>query len=574
MDSAVTFEPSVVLKDLRATRRRQRIIDFDPFEALYRAYVTAIVATISVLLLSGVTGDTRLPKASLDSIRLHGGPWVGLAVALVFAVGLRSGGRGGPLVVEAADVRHVLLAPIDRGVALRAPAIRQLRFLLLASAVSGGIAGLLTEKRMAGATLAWVATDAAVAALTVVGGFGLALLVSGHRLGRWIGGILAIAVLGWSAADVRAGSVTSPASMLGRLALAPLAFHAIDLIGAAVAVAALVLGLLGVGGTSLEASERRAGLVGQIRFAATLQDLRTVIVLRRQLAQELPRQRPWLRMPRAIPKSWLAAGFDVDRARPPRRRWFPVWRRGWHGLLRWPGLRLARIAVLGAVAGFCLVAVWNGTAPLIVVAALALYMAALDVTEPLAQEVDHPDRALSYDVAAGELHLRLVGPSALLMVLVGGVAILAACAITGFSTTTWQLGAVMVVPAVLCALGAGAMSVVKGPPPAFSPQTVLIPEVAGMRAVGRLLWPPIMCVIGLLPILSARSAAHQHKSVLLAAVSLEQLVLVVAVFGLAWIRYQEDAHIWWAKQMEEAKMTGGRGGTAGTTARGGPSRST
>ena len=34
---------------------------------------------------------------------------------------------------------------------------------------------------------------------------------------------------------------------------------------------------------SPEAAERRSSLVGQIRFAATLQDVRTVIVLRRQL---------------------------------------------------------------------------------------------------------------------------------------------------------------------------------------------------------------------------------------------------------------------------------------------------
>src|SRR4051794_41361499 len=36
----------------------------------------------------------------------------------------------------------------------------------------------------------------------------------------------------------------------------------------------------------------RTELVGQLRFAVTLQDLRTVLVLRRQLAQERPRARP------------------------------------------------------------------------------------------------------------------------------------------------------------------------------------------------------------------------------------------------------------------------------------------
>jgi hypothetical protein len=567
VDAAVTFEPARILKDLRSARRRQRIADFDPFEALYRAYLTGITLSLAVLFLSGVTGDTKIGGSDLNAVRLDGGAWVGLAVALAFAVGLRSGGRGGPLVVEAADVRHILLAPVDRSVALRGPAIRQLRFLLLVGATTGAIAGLLALRRFPGGP-GWVGAGAAAGVLAVAGGFGLALVVSGRRLGRWVGGILAILVLAWSGADVAWHRVTSPATMLGRLALWPLAVHPVDLVGAVVALAALALGLWSVGGTSLEASERRAGLVGQIRFAATLQDLRTVIVLRRQLSQELPRQQPWLRMPRAIPKAWLVSRGATSGGAPPggragrlHQRWLPVWRRGWHGILRWPALRLARVAVLGIVAGLCLVGVWNGTTPLIVVAGLALYLAALDVTEPLAQEVDHPDRAASFDVPAGELHLRQLGPSAALMVLVGALGVAAAAAVTGGSATTWQLGAIMVVPAVVCALGAGAMSVIKGPPPALTSQAMLIPEAAGARAVGRLLWPPIMCVLGVLPVVAARNAQLHHHPVLAAAASLDQLVAVVAIFGVAWVRYQEDAHRWWQSQVSEAKTTTGRGAT-------------
>jgi hypothetical protein len=614
VDGAVIPGPATVLKDLRSARRRQRIADFDAFEALYRAYLTGITVGLGVLLLSGATGDTKITGPDLTGIRLDGGAWIGLAVALVFAVGLRSGGRGGPLVVEAADVRHVLLAPVDRGVALRGPAIRQLRFLLLVGAATGGIAGLLALRRMPGAAGAWVACGAGVGAVAVAGGFGFGLLVSGHRLGRWIGGLLALGVLGWSGADIAGHRVTSPATMLGHLALWPLAVHPVDLIGPIVAVVALMLGLVSVGGTSLEASERRAGLVGQIRFAATLQDLRTVIVLRRQLAQELPRQKPWLRLPRAIPKSWLAPpppspplaaavaplaapsaaaappaaapapsaavvppapAPSAAPAAPPaptpsaapaattararlRVRHFPVWRRGCHGLLRWPGLRLARVAVLGAAAGLCLVGVWNGTTPLIVLAGLALYLAALDATEPLAQEVDHPDRSASFDLKAGEVHLRQLAAPAVLMLLVGAVGIAAATAVTGGSATTWQLGAVMVLPAIGCALGSGAMSVIKGPPPALTSQAMLIPEAAGARAVGRLLWPPILSIIGLIPIIAARNAAQHHLSVLVAAGSVEQLVAVVALLGVAWVRYQEDGHRWWDSQVSEAKHASGR----------------
>lgn len=95
METALSFEPAVVLKDLRSARRKQRIADFDAFEALYRAYLTGITLSLGVLLLSGTTGDTKIVGPDLNAIRLNGGAWVGLAIALAFAVGLRSGGRGG-----------------------------------------------------------------------------------------------------------------------------------------------------------------------------------------------------------------------------------------------------------------------------------------------------------------------------------------------------------------------------------------------------------------------------------------------------------------------------------------------
>jgi hypothetical protein len=102
------------------------------------------------------------------------------------------------------------------------------------------------------------------------------------------------------------------------------------------------------------------------------------------------------------------------------------------------------------------------------------------------------------------------------------------------------------------------MSVIKGPPPALSSQAVIIPEAAGARAVGRLLWPPIMSVLGVVPIVAARNAAIHGQPILAAAASVDQLAAVVALFGLAWVRYQEDAHRWWDSQVAEAKNASGR----------------
>ena len=139
-----------------------------------------------------------------------------------------------------------------------------------------------------------------------------------------------------------------------------------------------------------------------------------MIVLRRQLAQELPRQRPWVRLRRAVPRAgWsrhppaprAAGGADghvaAGRDQPPVPAISRCGGGRWHGILRWPALRFARLVVLGAVAGLALVGVWQGTTPLVVVAGLALYVAGLDAVEPVAQEVDHPDRQDSLRPAVG-----------------------------------------------------------------------------------------------------------------------------------------------------------------------------
>ncbi|MDP9073578.1 MAG: hypothetical protein M3N98_05255, partial [Actinomycetota bacterium] len=74
-------------------------------------------------------------------------------------------------------------------------------------------------------------------------------------------------------------------------------------------------------------------------------------------------------------------------------------------------------------------------------------------------------------------------------------------------------------------------------------------------AMGRLLWPLVMAVIGVLPVLAARDAFRRHLPVVPALVFLEQLVAVVVIGFLAWIRYQADAHSWFQNQMSEVAKT-------------------
>jgi hypothetical protein len=61
--------------------------------------------------------------------------------------------------------------------------------------------------------------------------------------------------------------------------------NAIDAVGVLVVIILTAVSLLVVGRFSLEALARRSALVSQMKFAVTLQDVRTVVLLRRQLSQ-------------------------------------------------------------------------------------------------------------------------------------------------------------------------------------------------------------------------------------------------------------------------------------------------
>lgn len=545
-DAAEDRRAASVLADLRRARRRRRTAEFDIGEAVYRAYITFIVVGVTVWLASGIVGDQRMGVSAAARVARHGPQVVGAAIAAGFAVGLRSGGRGGPLVIEAADVRHVLLSPVGRAVALRLPALRQLRFGAAVGAGAGAVAGLLAYRRLPGGFAGWVACGALVGALAAPAGLGLAMLVSGRRLHKVAAALAAVVVAAWSALDLALHTTTSPATFLGQVALWPLRFEATGLIGVVVALAAAALGWAAVPGVSIEAAERRASLVGQIRFAATLRDLRTVVVLRRQLTQEQPRQRPWIRLPRAVAVPLAGAG---PAARP--RRW-PVWRRSWHGIARFPAVRFARMALLGAAGGAAVVGVWRGTTPLLLVAGAALYVAGLDAVEPLAQEIDHPDRCVAYPVEAGDLMLRQLGPSVVVMVGVCLVGLATGVAISGGGVLAAEIGGIMVVPAALAGVASAAMSVVQGAPVGFSStDNLLPPEAAGFRAIARIALPPLVALVGAIPVLGGRNPGRGIGP-LAATSDLVAPVLLVATLVGAWIRYRESVRAWFRAASEEA----------------------
>ena len=324
----------------------------------------------------------------------------------------------------------------------------------------------------------------------------------------------------------------SPSALVGGIALWPIRVRPVEVAAIVAAAVVAATGIRAVGGVSLEQLERRSRLVGQLRFAATVQDLRTVVVLHRQLTQERSRTTPWLRPP--LP-----------------RRAFPVLVRDVRSLLRWPAGRAVRLALLAAVAGVSGRAAYDGTTPLLAVTGLALFVAGLDAAEPLGQELDHPTRRDSVPLPAGSIHVRHL-PAVVAIALVVATAAAAVGVLVDPTAGAWPV-ALACIPAagVGAALGA-VVNLVMGatPPAATAASTTWMaapPEAAGMRIVFRTGWPPAIAVGGAAAVLAAREQGV--GGALLAAAALAALGVLIA----GWVRYRDDISAFWSTRLQAAR---------------------
>jgi len=514
-------EPDVIaaLADLRRARRRNRLRTVHWIDALYRVYLTGLATFSAVIVTSGLFPDQELSDDAVQRALDVGPAWFGVAVAVLIAVGLRSGSRGGPLTLEAATVHHELLAPVDRAAALRTPAWKQLRFLVFTASIVGAILGNLASHRLPVDPLPAAAATALATSLGVAIAVGAAQFAGGRSIPRAAANLAGAALIGWSLADAFGAWATSPLTLLGGVAFWPLDVAPVTFAAPLLAAAAVAAGMGNLGGLSLEAARRRAGLVSQLRFAVTLQDVRTVVLLRRQLSQEKPRTRPWVRLGR--------------RSRVP-----PVWRRDLQGYLRFPLVRFARMALLGAVAGAALGGMWRGTAPLFVVAGLALFVAAYDTVEPLAQEVDHPTRWDGLHGDPGRLLVMHLPPAVIAMALVCGMAALTALAFVPATVVTELFVVVFLPVAGAAVVGAAVSTALSGAD--LSKLNALGSDMMGMIMVLRMVVPPALTIGALAPLLAA---GHDPSAIDAARVSnLMTWPLFAMVGGIMYLRFRSPSN--------------------------------
>ncbi|MBS1887776.1 MAG: hypothetical protein JSU06_11380 [Actinobacteria bacterium] len=509
-------DPVAAMKAMRAARRRRYVARTDVMEVLYRVYLWALGALFGLAFLAGALHEVPAGPSAVAGIRVHAPAVIGLAVAVLVLAGLRSGARGGPLAIEAAEVRYTLLAPVSRRTALRPAALQQLRVATIAGAVLGALVGNFVFRRFPGTALEWIGSLAAFGALVPIAVLGAALLASGRRLRPALAAALGLALVGWSVLDLALGRHSSPATMLGDLATLPLQHGASAGpagLGAGLVLALLAVGLLGIGGLGLEAARRRADLVAEMRFSASVQDLRTVILLRRQLASEHPRRTPWLRL----------AGGGAH----------PIWRRAWQSFLRWPVVRIGRVLVLAVAAGAVAVAGFSQTPVLFALPGPLLFVAALDLIEPLAQEMDHPSRRLLLPLPSAVLVRRHLLAPAVATGVVLAVAAVAAAAIGGNPALALGVGAVSLVPCAFVLACAAAVSATNDP----YEFALMAPEMS--QAVN---FAPLLFAAGgvFLPLFAAWKVEGGDGARVGAAFGVAPIVAGFALIGVAVLTWRAD----------------------------------
>ena len=526
------------LRGLRRRRQLRRMGNIEWFDAAYKVYLLGLFGGGSVLWISASVKDGEFAASTAASIAEHGPRVLGLVAALALLAGLRGGAQGGPIALEAADVVHVMLSPVDRRRALLRPAVQRVRGAVFAGATAGAIAGQLAGRRLPGTLPAWAAGGALFGTVVALLWASAALLAHTLRAPRWLATVIGTAVFAWQAVAVGA-KFPGPADTVGSLGLWGWRQHTVDLVPAAVVVVATVVGLVLLERISLEALARRSALVAQLRFAVTMQDLRTVVLLRRQLNQEHTRRHPWRRLGAARRHGFGAA----------------VWRRGWHGLLRFPATRLVRLTALAAGIGVLQASAARGTTPAVLGAGLLAFVLGLEIFEPLSQEVDQPDRTDGLPVERGELMYRHLAAPAVALVPFAIVAAAAAVATAGTSAAIAP-AAILALPTLFGGVAGGVISIVRDMPDpmsSVSQQAFIPPEMAGFTTTIRLLWPIVVSTLGTCTVLLVQVAADRGDSLIAAAARGAVGSTLVAVLVAYWTKVRDRVHASIRKFMDEGR---------------------
>ena len=502
------------LRDLRRTRQRRRLGDTEWFDVAYRVYLFALVGMIGVVLASDAIGGLIGDDVTTSDLLTRGPSLLGLAMVATVGLGLRSGADGGPVSIEVADVTHLLLAPISRRRVLLRPIAQRVRSAMFALALPGAIVGQFVAREVEGYRAAWAAAGAAFGALVGAAFVSSAVLSHSLRLPRWGATAVAGVLLAWQAeaawatwTDAESALRSGPANLAGSLAFWGIRQRSIDLLAIAVVIVAVGAALALGGRLRIEPLVRRGRLVSQLRFAATVQDLRTVVLLRRQLRAETMRATPWGGAPRVAVRNRTSTGTSSLRSM--------IWRRGFRSLRRLPAARLGRIVALAVGAGVSGSLAVSSSLLFLLGLLAALFLLGMESIEPLSQEIDRPDLTDGLPFDRGTLYAHhLVAPAALLWF----AGIIAAATASVIRPSDAAAAFAIALPTVWAgALGPVIAAVLDSSTPIAIADTTLMgaprdtevslvpPEFAGFSNAISTLLPIVISALGVVPLLAMRA---------------------------------------------------------------------
>jgi hypothetical protein len=556
----MSSEARANLRELRRSRTQHRLGDTEWYDVAYRVYLFALVGLTVVVVVSDAIRGLIPDDVETGELLARGPATLGLVVVTACAIGLRSGADGGPISIEVADVRHLLLAPIPRRMVMTKPVTQRLRAVVFALALGAAVIGQLVARELVGSRAAWAASGALFGA--IVGAMFVSMAMFAHVLSmaRWLASLIGAVLIAWQAAavwaawnDERFGDL-GPANLAGSIAFWGIRQRPLDIVAIVVAVGAAVLAVAVAGRLRLEPLARRGELVSQLRFAATVQDLRTVVILRRQLRAEALRAKPWGRRApgRRAPEGKAPARADglvpgpVDPARHGDRSPAPsiVWRRGLRSLRRLPSARLTRIALLAAIGGIG-AALTVSSSPLFSLLLLgAAFLVGMESLEPLSQEIDRPDRTDGLPVDRGWLFMHHLVASTLVLVAAGIIGAVAATIVEpGYAAAAFALA---IPVAILGATGPVVTTVLDASTPIAVANTTLtgaprgqespfaLPEFAGAATAFRTLTPVVVSASAVVPVLLMRVDATPSTVIR----SIGGAALFVSVV-LLWVRRRD-----------------------------------
>ncbi|MDA8270137.1 MAG: hypothetical protein M0Z39_01840 [Actinomycetota bacterium] len=509
------------LRDLSKARRHHFVEKVDLINAIYKAYLVGAALLVGSSLLVGLVQAAPLGSAAQRELVRYGPSYAGLALGLVIFAGLRSGSRGGPLAIQGADVRMILLSGVPRSHFLRSKAISQVRSTVAPALLVGGIVGGIAHRALGAGTFRLVVEGALVGLVGILAFFGSGYIASGLRVKKWLALAVGAIVVIWAAVDVFHQSSFFPGTWLGQLFFSQEHLpYAMATLG--IGLAMLAVGISVISGLSLEMLEYRARLVGTLRFAATMRDIRTVILLRRQLSGEKAR----------AGRSWLS-GMSLGRGETA-----VVSKRSLESLYRWPLARVGRFVVLAVAAGLAARLMWSGSLFPLAVAIIALYVGATDLLEPLSQLADHPDAVSGIGVPMAGVESRLLLVPLVGMVIFVLIGTLATSIFSGFGVAL-HVGLISAIPLAASATTGAAVSILRRQKSSNMP--ALMPEVVAITSVIVEILPFIIVASGFVAMVNAYNLHVLNTSLIdTTAVSAGSFSLVFPLAAWTWIRRRNE----------------------------------